>query len=69
VKEASPITASTDAVGTPAVQLPELFQAVLTVPFQLVCPHREAGRTDNKIRSVKQTRINFLSVFMRLNVI
>jgi hypothetical protein len=36
VKLASPIMASTVAVGTPAVQLLALLQLVLTVPFQLV---------------------------------
>jgi len=37
VKLASPIMASVDEVGTPAVQLATSFQEVLDVPFQLVC--------------------------------
>jgi hypothetical protein len=52
VKLASPITASTVAVGTPAVQLLTLFQDVLEVPFQLVWPIVKRGiskKADNNI--------------------
>src|SRR2546425_2453849 len=43
VKLASPIMASTEAVGTPAVQLPAVLQLLLTVPLQEVCASATQG--------------------------
>src|SRR5689334_7706770 len=57
IKFASPMITSVAELGIPAVQLEALFQDVLTVPFQLVCPIETFGMYKSNIANKKENNI------------
>jgi hypothetical protein len=59
VKLASPMMASTVAVGTPAVQLLAVLHAVLVVPFQLVWQNAVNGRIARAAATIKWNSLFF----------
>src|SRR6266516_2050962 len=73
VKLASPMIASTEAVGTPAVQLAAVAQAVLFVPFQEVCaladPAAMSEATTNPNRVRRWILIRRLVAWPRISIL
>ena len=62
VKLASPMIAATLAVGTPAVQFPDVFQALLDVPLHEVWASATIGI------SKVATRHDLINAFIRRSV-